>query len=184
MSIEYELSLNKLTTPPSYAPRVRPRATTDLAALDGIGIVTTSVRAKVPAITDPLPADASIEIGFRANRDLRDQIQTQAHIERVEPGDHAPLLLRLAQTGPGVGGLGAGNVLQFIGARMKFDPAAPDEGVFFLSPSLATIRAANKLSIGDKKLQFAVPAGLQTDTTTSSKSARCGRAASPCAPPP
>lgn len=33
MSLEYELSLNKLTTPDSYSPRVRPRATTGLQAI-------------------------------------------------------------------------------------------------------------------------------------------------------
>ena len=204
MSIEYELSLNKLTTPDSYAARVRPRATTGTAALaaaiagsstmseadvagvlmalaaqvqtellagnwvqiDGLGILTTSVKARLATITDPLPSDASIEIGYRADSTLREQVQTQASFERIEATDQSPLLLTLtAQTGPGLGGVGPGDVLQFIGDRMKVRPAASDEGVFFTDATGTATRVTNYLHNTDKELQFAVPSGLTPATS-------------------
>jgi Domain of unknown function (DUF4469) with IG-like fold len=130
-------------------------------AIEGIGIVTTSIRAKVPTITDPLPADTTVEIGFRADNPLRQRIRAQAQYERIDPADQNPLLLTLtAQTGGGLGGVNAGDVLEFIGDRMKLDPLEADEGIFFEDGTNAPVKVTNYLYIADKRLQFAVPAGL------------------------
>jgi nucleoid DNA-binding protein len=62
MSIEYELSVNKLTTPPSYAPRVRPRATTGLEALaqriaDASTLAPADVQATLVAFTELIESE-------------------------------------------------------------------------------------------------------------------------------
>ncbi len=199
MSLQYELNVNKLTTPNSYAARVRPRATigTDALAaaiggattfsapdvkavllalavqvqsellagnwvqIDGLGIITTSLKARVPAITDPLPADATAEIGFRADAQLRAQVQTQAQYERIEASDQSPLLLTCAaQTGGGINALAPSDVVQIIGDRLKCKVSLLDEGVFFVDPTGPATRVTNYLYNADKQLQFATPPGL------------------------
>jgi len=204
MSIQYDLSLNKLTTPASYAPRVRPRATTDTAALaaaiastssqsvadvqavlislaaqvqtqllagnqvqiDGLGIISATLRGRVPGPTDPLPDDATIEVGYRADNPLRKALQTQGQLERVDPENLAPLLLVLeAETGAGLLSLAAGDVLRLSGDRLKVNVAAADEGAFLISDVGTANRVTNYLSNGDKELLFAVPATLNASTT-------------------
>jgi predicted histone-like DNA-binding protein len=199
MSIQYELSLNKLTTPPSYTPRVRPRATIGLdqiaqriadastlspadihatlvafteliesellagnwVALEGIGIITTSLSGRIAGPTDPLPEDSKVEIGFRADNRLRKNLRANADRERIDPSDQAPLLLALnLKVGSVLPDIAPTNVLELEGDRLKINESELDEGVFLVPPGAAALRVVNYLSNGDKKLLFALPTGL------------------------
>lgn len=203
MSIEYELSLNKLTTPPSYSPRVRPRATigpaqlaaaissattmneADVAgvlialaeqvqtqllagnwvALDGIGILTTSLTGRLATPTDPLPEDSTLELGYRADSPLRARLRAAATYERIDPADQAPLLLTLTiKVGGILPDVVTNNVLELLGDRLGLDPAQLDEGVFLVPATGPALRVTNYLQNGDKKLLFALPGGI-TDST-------------------
>ena len=215
MSIEYELSLNKLTTPPSYAPRVRPRATTGLAALgqriagsstvapadvqavlvglteqieadliagnwvalDGIGIITSSLKGRLASPTDPLPAGSEVEIGFRAEPRLRKNIRANAIYTRIDPSDQAPLLLTLTlKVGGDPGHISASNVLEILGDRLKIDLASADEGAYLVPASGPALRITNYLHNGDKQLLFALPDGITdgTDYTLQVRNRRKG----------
>jgi hypothetical protein len=196
MSIQYELSLNKLTTPASYAPRVRPRDTLDLAtlgaqiagsstlaladvqavltslteqiqagllagnwvALDGIGIITSSLTGRLPTPTSPLPSESQVDIGFRADTRLRKNLRANAHFERLEPTPQAPLLLTLvAESGGGLGSIAAGDVLRLSGDRLRVHPAVASEGVFLVGTTGSPIKVENYLENGDKQLLFVLP---------------------------
>lgn len=218
MSIQYELALNKLTTPPSYTPRVRPRATINLTtlgariaasstvaaadvqavlrglttqieadllagnwvALDGIGILTSSLTGRVPTPTGPLPANSKVQIGFRADTTLRTNLQTDAQLTRVDPSDQSPLLLTLtAESGDGLGSILPGNVLRLQGDRLKVNTTMIDEGVFFVPASGPAIEVDTFLGNGDKELLFIVPsvAGGAVSYTLEVRSRRKGSTA-------
>ncbi len=191
MPIEYEVALNKLTTPTSYAARVRPQYTvrlndllkdiassctvtpadinavvtafidrvqTELArgnnvSIDGLGIYGVRIKAKMAQLTDPLPSDYKILVSVRPDRGIVQSVRGMASLARVEQTSKAPLLLVLTAWIGSVFAANPGSVYEIVGDRLAFDPAEPDEGVFFVPVSTGSaVRATNYLYRGEKRV--------------------------------
>jgi len=103
--------------------------------------------------------DAAAAPGTR----LRKTLRQKATPERIAPPRPAPLpeLYRDLASGTDNSRLTPGGIGEIVGALMKFDPAALDEGVF-LTPSGggAETRVSQVLTAQPKKVVLQMPAGL------------------------
>lgn len=196
MPIAYEVVLNKLTTPDSYAPRVKPKNTVTLSGLlkdisaastlapadieatvvafiervqaeiirgnqvkvDGLAIFSASIKARMAAVTDPLPADAKVNVNVKAHLGITSAVRSEATLERTETSSQAPNLTSVSAITGSLDELVETNVVEITGSRLNFDSTKSDEGVFFVPSSGVTSRATTYINKGDTKITFVVPA--------------------------
>jgi len=89
-------------------------------------------------------------------------VQALAHAKwvKLEPNKPLPHLMHYSDVASGRrdGSLTPGGVGQINGFRLRFDPANPDEGIFFVAPSGTKTRVETMVKNQLRELIFVVPA--------------------------
>lgn len=81
------------------------------------------------------PARHQVRPNAKPGVRLRREVQARAVVQKGEPNRNAPAPLEFLDLGSGTRGetLTPNNIGTLNGGRLKFDPAKPDEGIFFLA---------------------------------------------------
>ena len=110
---------------------------------------------------DPARHQAGVKAAVGAR--LREAVRQKAQVQKDEGGKPSPALLQYVDTGSGTvdGTVTKGNIGTLNGARMKFNPSAADEGIFFLpTGGGAAVKVAAVQRNKPAQLIFLVPATL------------------------
>lgn len=103
-----------------------------------------------------------IEISMTPGVDLRRITQGTVQTQKQLPGEARPRLLQFTDCNSGErnGKLTPGGMAQLLGDRLKFDPADPSQGIFFIAADNgeSRVEVVGKNSSGE--LMFLIPATL------------------------
>ncbi|MGB8167845.1 MAG: DUF4469 domain-containing protein [Chthoniobacteraceae bacterium] len=128
--------------------------------------ITPTLSGKIDSPTGDLPADSTAGLSLRALGGLLQRFKDGAQFTRVSADSTAPEILEVTATNADLQALRERDIVVLKGNRLSFDPAVPDEGVFFVpSGGGAAVRATVYLDAGGKTTRFQVPAGLTAGTS-------------------
>ncbi len=89
------------------------------------------------------------------------RFKARAQFHRIAGDSTAPEILEVTATNASLQALRERDIVVLKGNRLGFDPAMPDEGVFYVpTAGGAAIRATVYLDTGGKTTRIQVPAGL------------------------
>jgi len=109
------------------------------------------------------PARHRVDVGASPGHRVRQAVRSSATVEKIEAHKPAPSLIEYVDFGSETAdaAITPGNIGIIDGHRLKFDPAQPDEGVFFIADAGGAetqIRMCQKNK--PSQLVFLVPPGL------------------------
>jgi len=144
------------------------------------------------------PARHRVDVAANPGTELREAVQSQATVEKVEAIKPAPNPIEYRDIGSDTTNdvVTPGNIGQLSGSRLKFDPAEADEGLYFVATAGGETQVTTVQKNKPSQLVFLVPVGLGGGTYhlevrarmgsgTSSREVRVGRldASLTCFPP-
>lgn len=103
-----------------------------------------------------------VEAAVSAGADIRRSVQDKAQMVQQEANSPHPKPEAFFDpvSGERNSQVNAGRVGQVTGRRLKFDPADPTQGIFFIAADGSAVRAEVMVMNTPRKLIFEVPAGL------------------------
>ncbi|MBE7550150.1 MAG: DUF4469 domain-containing protein [Anaerolineales bacterium] len=144
-------------------------ATIESMVLDGLRVVTpggnygVSIKGNFEGQTDAFtPSRHSIEAIVSPSAQLRRTIQEKAQTQKQEATEPRPNLLEYVDLNSEErdSRLTPGGMGQLTGYRLKFDPADPAQGIFFVAADSTTTRVSVVGKNTATELMFLVPASL------------------------
>ncbi|NQU21298.1 MAG: DUF4469 domain-containing protein [Candidatus Nealsonbacteria bacterium] len=106
------------------------------------------------------PARHRVDVGANPGGELREAVQVAATVEKVEAVKPAPNPIEYRDVGSDTTNdtITAGNIGQLSGSRLKFDPAASDEGLYFVATGGGDYKVSTVQKNKPSQLVFLVPA--------------------------
>lgn len=135
--------------------------------LDGVVSFSASLGEDLPGLHANASSAATLRINARTAADLLRQMRSQARLERVYVRKRVPLLTVLFDVASGREQVYTpGNIARLHGDDLKFNPAAADEGIFFVAVSDGSrTQVVTYAQTGAREIIFLVPAGLSGEQT-------------------
>ncbi len=134
--------------------------------IDGLGTFSLSLSEKLTSADAEVSEAVEVRVNLRPDPELVEAIRREATFERVVKPERAPIITSFRDVATGQENrYTAGNIGEIVGEDLSFNPAAADEGVFFVAADGTEVRAPTYAQVGTRKLVFLIPAGLNGEQT-------------------
>jgi len=156
----------------------------DLPAIEGLATLSVSLSdEEMPNVEATLSDQAELNVNINPISGLLNAVRKDVSFAKVYVQERKPTLLSLHDVRADVrNAYTADRSARLRGDSMRFDPAAEDEGIFFVAVSDGTaVRAEHYARIGGREIIFDAPPGLtgeqyvEVHTRYAGKTLRAGR---------